>query len=270
MSIEKLLKNIRVKVYKEDLSESTKRNYLMRMKLFIMHFNTTDPTLLSATKVNNYLDKVLDTNISSSTKRAHYRSIILLYKFLDHPIKIKSRSLPDPKNDELPDIYTKKQIIAYSKKINDKKQQLIFLLLYSTGIRLNNVVNIKIKDLNFKKNTITLVANKKSFDHIFPVSLKEKIIKYAKNKDKDEYLFLSSRNDQYSSHTLNHHFRKAQEDHQLKYHITVLSLKASAIVHLIKDGYSEGFIENKFGLTHSPILQKISKKYSKHDNVDLL
>jgi site-specific recombinase XerD len=274
MTIDTMLKSLKTKVHNEYLSDSTKRTYFTHIKKLILHFHEKDKisnlNSLSSVKVNNYVKNMINSDLAPSSKRAMLRSIILLCKLLKNDIVIKSYTLPDEKHDEIPEIYTKKQILSYCDKIQDKKQQLIFLLLFSTGLTMRQVVKLKVKDVDLSKNRITLNDNKDGFHNIYPIVLKNDIKALVKKRDGEDPLFMSLRNKSYHPRTIQHHFQKAQTDHNLKYSINIYSIKASAIVYLIKEGYSEDFLYKKFGLTQSPVIKKLIKIYTKHKNIDII
>ena len=143
-----------------------------------------------------------------------------------------------PKTDKkLPDFIKQEEIALLAEKISfdnnfqGKRDKLIIELLYGTGIRLSELINLQEKDINFREHTIK-VLGKRNKERIipYPITINETIIDYLNSKkesglnntllivtDKDKkaypkliyrtvtkYLSLVTTNESKSPHTLRH------------------------------------------------------------------
>ena len=157
-------------------------------------------TELKLTKeiIHDFIDS---KNIKSSTK-SKYASVIrafckylILFHNLDIYI-INERKYPRNYDFE-PYIYSDAEIINFFKTIdllnNDirkKDLKLIFEILYCSGLRISECLNIKINNIDFNNNSIKIVNTKNNLDRIIVISdnLINKIIKQKNNSD---YLFIN-------------------------------------------------------------------------------
>lgn len=157
-------------------------------------------TELKLTKeiIHDFIDS---KNVKSSTK-SKYTSVIrafckylILFHNLDIYI-INERKYPRNYDFE-PYIYSDAEIINFFKAIdllnNDirkKDLKLIFEILYCSGLRISECLNIKINNIDFNNNSIKIVNTKNNLDRIIVISdnLINKIIKQKNNSD---YLFIN-------------------------------------------------------------------------------
>ena len=156
------------------------------------------------------------------------KEIIGLRAILNHMIKNK---YIDKLNFEFTKLKTEKAIIPSIKKedlnriINymnnskiTNKNKLIFYLMLTTGIRTNELLHIKNKNINIEEMTIYLEFTKTGhprFIYINP-SLKELILKVKNNY---EFLFTDENNNQMTSNGIKMFFRHLKED----VHVDILS-----------------------------------------------
>lgn len=96
-----------------------------------------------------------------------------------------------PKVDDLEKFYG---------QINNPVHKLIFKFLEQTGLRISEMCNLKVEDINFDKNTIFISQGKGKKDRIVPFGnrLKEKVQIYLNGKN-NKYLFESIRNSKFST-----------------------------------------------------------------------
>ena len=157
-------------------------------------------TELKLTKeiIHDFIDS---KNVKSSTK-SKYTSVIrafckylILFHNLDIYI-INERKYPRNYDFE-PYIYSDAEIVNFFKAIdllnNDirkKDLKLIFEILYCSGLRISECLNIKINNIDFNNNSIKIVNTKNNLDRIIVISdnLINKIIKQKNNSD---YLFIN-------------------------------------------------------------------------------
>ena len=86
--------------------------------------------------------------------------------------------------------------IKFESGFKGQRDKLIIELFYLTGMRLSELINIKIKDLNFNNFEVKVIGKRKK-ERIIPLS--DKIIKSIKmiidNKNPEDYLFTNTKGD---------------------------------------------------------------------------
>ena len=111
----------------------------------------------------------------------------------------------------LPDILTKAEVLEILSSISNDKHRLIISLLYGSGLRVSEVCNLKIKDLDFA-NLALKIRNTKGHKDRFTL-LSEKIVKSLKNltegRGGNEYIFLTLHKRKYTIRTVQKIFSNA-------------------------------------------------------------
>jgi len=230
----------------KSLSENTIKNYFRDL---IDYFNYLNQNNLSAFKsikpehIRKMLSFLIDkgfSRLSISRKISAIKSYITFLEKFNYSSDNYSELITIPKKTRiLPKVMTEKEINQLIKhvEINTKKNlrdDALIELLYSTGLRVSEVANLKIGDINFEKSEIKILGKgNKQRVVIFNNKSKEKIIKYLKNDKRlislntgalfqnkykqslsprsiqrllKKYLNFSGINSKYSTHTLRHTF----------------------------------------------------------------
>lgn len=113
---------------------------------------------------------------------------------------------------------------------------LIFMLLLYTGARRNELINIKISDIDFENNAIILSKTKNGYPRIvfFKDFIKENLLKYIALKDR-EFLFYNFR--------YNHRFTPENLSAMFRYDKNILNLKNYS-AHMLRHTFATLMVEN--------------------------
>ena len=230
----------------KSLSENTIKNYFRDL---IEYFNYLNQNNLSAFKsikpehIRKMLSFLIDrgfSKLSISRKISAIKSYLTFLEKFNYSSDNFSELITIPKKTRsLPKVMTEKEINQLIKhvEVNTKKNlrdDALIELLYSTGLRVSEIANLKIGDINFEKSEIKILGKgNKQRVVIFNNKSKEKIIKYLKNDKRlislktealfqnkfkqtlsprsiqrllKKYLNFSGINSKYSTHTLRHTF----------------------------------------------------------------
>lgn len=154
-------------------SKRTQEAYWNWIKKFIIFNGTKHPSELTD-KINDYLLHLrIEKNSSPKTIRLAGSAILFLYqKVLD--VKVPYIELPRSENRKLPAVFTEEEaikIIDYLSGVD----KLAASLMYASGLRVGEVVRLRIKDIDFKYNQITIRSGKGDKDRFvnLPKSLIE-------------------------------------------------------------------------------------------------
>ena len=166
-----------VEMYSEDLrlknySQNTISNYCSQVKCFLEYFNkvATKPSEISEKQIKEWL--LLANSINGRKHRIS--AVKLFYKYTGKQ-PLKFRYIEYPRSEKkLPQIIEKQFLLDQIAKIQNKKHKAIIALAYSTGMRVSEVCNLKISDIDSKRMVITIRQSKGRKDRI--VGLSEKIL----------------------------------------------------------------------------------------------
>jgi len=241
-------------------SENTNRVYLFYISEFLDETSNIYPTKLSGEDFQNYLDNYNFSSISQQNQVIN--AIRFLYKYgLERTYEKVSFERPRGEK-KLPRIIEKDFLIDKINKIENLKHKSIISIAYSTGLRVSEVLNLKISDIDSKRMVINIVNGKGRKDRIVPLSKKvlELLRKYWLKFKPDAYLFNGQASLQYSKSSCNAIIRKyiGEEFH---FHL----LRHSCATTLLESGVDLRIIQKLLG--HSSV--KTTEIYT-HVSTDLL
>ncbi len=162
-----------VKMYSEDLrfanySENTIRNYAAQVELFLRYFNdlATKPSEISEKMIKTWLKQAQTVN---SIK--HRLSAVKLFYKLTGKQPLKFRYIEYPRSERrLPRVIDNGYILSRIHRIDNLKHKAILMLAYSVGLRVSEVVNLRIEDIDSARMLIAIRQAKGKKDRIVPLS----------------------------------------------------------------------------------------------------
>lgn len=249
-------KNLKIpRVYIQKLilkgyAENTQRNYCAAFLKFIKHFNSTSLKAINENDVRNYLEHLITVEKASTSKvNIALNSIKFYYEtVLDLPrlfIKIERPR----KSKKLPKVLSKDEIQDLLLYTNNIKHKSIISLLYSSGLRRSEVINLKIVDIDSKRMLIKVCGAKgfkDRFTVLTPTMLQLLRTYYNAHKPK-EYLFEGTYNSQYSSSSVLNVVTKAALKAGILKRVTPHMLRHSFATHLLESGTSLRHIQLLLG-----------------------
>ncbi len=225
-------------------SDRTIKSYLFYIKQFLDN-TKIPPTRLKSNDFQSYLDQYDFTSISQQNQVIN--AIRFLYKFgLDK--KYDKVSFKRPKSEKkLPVVIDGEFIKEQLLKIENLKHKTILTLTYSVGLRVSEVINLKIEDIDSKRMIIHIKNAKGRKDRIVPLSqtVLELLRNYFKEYKPKEYLFNGQNSLQYSSNSCNKIVKKYLGE---QYHIH--QLRHSCFTNLLESGTDLRLIQKIAGHTN--------------------
>ena len=190
--IEELEKVCKLKGYSKD----TFRSYSYFINDYI-NFTKKTSLNLNNESVKSYL---LTKDVKTNTSRLAYASLRFFFtNILNRPFTTEQVPIKK-KEKQLPKVISKKRILEIISNTKNLKHKIIIKLLYSTGMRLSELINLKRCDINFENNTVKINKGKGKKDRITIISksLQLDLLKYySKSIFKTDYL-LEGRSGKYS------------------------------------------------------------------------
>lgn len=178
-------------------SDRTIKSYLFYINQFLED-TTIPPTKLTSQNFQCYLNNYRFTSISQQNQIIN--SIRFLYKFGLNK-KYDKVSFKRPKSEKkLPKVINGSFIRNQLSKVENIKHKAILTLTFSVGLRVSEIVNIRIEDIDSKRMLIHIKNAKGRKDRIVPLSEKVLILlrEYYKKYKPKEYLFNGQNSSRYS------------------------------------------------------------------------
>jgi len=167
---ERVLEKLSQQVSLRGQSKSTLDNYGRRIALFVIHFKQL-PDQVCEDEINEYL--VALARDPKSPSRSSFKHMVygLRYYYRLLGMNKKAIALPSLKREtKLPIILNRSELKELFAAPTLLKQRIVLTLIYSAGLRGQEVINLKISDVDFERMTIHIRQSKFKKDRIVPLS----------------------------------------------------------------------------------------------------
>jgi site-specific recombinase XerD len=222
-------------------SINTINNYLYHINMFLNNCKTY-PTSLSSKDFQFYLDNYKFTSISQQNQVIN--AIRFLYKeVLNKKYDKVSFKRPKPEK-KLPKVIDGEHIKLQLSKINNLKHKSILTLTYSVGLRVSEIVNLRIEDIDSKRMLIHIKNAKGKKDRIVPLSqtVLDLLRKYYKRYKPKEYLFNGQSSLTYSIGSCQKIYKKYIDNNS-----SIHTLRHSSATGLLENGTDIRVIQKLLG-----------------------
>lgn len=228
-------------------SQKTIKAYLYYNRHFL-GFTRKNPRIICNEDIKIYLESLVDKGVSSSTislainsLKFYYKNILRRRFFYDikHPKKIK----------RLPVVLSKSEIKSILNSISNIKRQLIIALIYAAGLRVSEVVRLKVENFDFDRKIFIIRQSKGLKDRrvLIPGKLNRYLYDLVLDKNKDDYVFSNNQGGRLTERTIQKVFEKALKNAKIKKPATCHSLRHSFATHLLEKGVDIRYIQELLG-----------------------
>ena len=228
--LNKLSEELRLRKY----SKLTEKAYLSIIRNFISSGLSPREFLLK------YSDK------SRSYMRSAYFALMF---FHENVLRQKfDEGIPLAKNKtKLPIVLNKDEVNKMFESTLNLKHRLVLMFLYYTGIRLNELVNIKWEDIDFQRDTIHLKTTKGEKERVIFLHDKLKNFIYYFNIKGEGFVFMSNFGKKYDKRTIQVIVGNSAKRAGIQKKITPHTLRHSFATHLLEAGADIRYIQKLLG-----------------------
>lgn len=220
-------------------SESTLKNYIRRIALFVVHFGML-PEQIDPEEINEYLVSLARDPKSPSRSSFKHMVYGLRYYYRLLGMNKNAIALPSLKGDtKLPVILNQQELKELFSTPTLLKQRIVLTLIYSAGLRGQEVINLKISDIDFERRTIHIRQSKYKKDRIVPLanSMMVGLKKYLAAENPHIWLFNGKDPDgRYSVKGLSWVMRETLKKTSISKDVNLHSLRHSYATHLLEQG----------------------------------
>jgi integrase/recombinase XerD len=246
MKNQKIIKICEEKFIYLNYSIQTRKNYLSHIKCFLESLGDKQIIHCNSNDFQSYLDNYSFTSVSQQNQIIN--AIRFLYKFGLNK-KYDKVSFKRPKSEKkLPQIIDTQFILDQLSKIENIKHKTILTLTFSVGLRVSEIINLKIEDIDSKRMIIHIKNAKGRKDRLVPLSqnVLELLRKYYLEYKPVEYMFNGQNSNQYSIKSCQNIFKKYIDPNG---HIH--TLRHSCFTNLLENGTDLRIIQKIAGHTSS-------------------
>lgn len=156
-----------------------------------------------------------------------------------------------PKKDrKLPVVLSQEEVSCLLSSVSNLKHKVLLMLLYSAGLRVSEVVRLRIGDVDFQRKLIHIKGAKGRKDRytILSDAGSEALQKYVKEYGQSKWLFPSQDRERHiTTRTVEKIFSNACQKADIKKSATVHSLRHSFATHLLESGVDLRYIQELLG-----------------------
>lgn len=230
-------------------SPRTIEAYQNCVEVFFRQTNKT-PNQITKKDVGEFLDKLMESGRSGGTIHVYLNALKFYFEeILGRNFRLDIKYCKRP--ERLPEVLTKEETINILEAIKNPKHKLMISLLYGAGLRVSELLNLRVGDINFENKYGFVRHGKGNKDRIF--ILPEKILNQLKeliqleNLSKEDFMFLTNRNERYSPRTIAEIIKKSCEINGIKRKIHPHTMRHSFATHLIQNGNSVNEVQSLLG-----------------------
>lgn len=157
------------------------------------------------------------------------------------------------KENYLPEVLSEDEVALLIKSIQNLKHKALIMTIYSGGLRISELINLRIKDIDSDRMQIRISQSKGKKDRYTLLSKKTLLIlrDYFKEYNPKEWLFEGENGGQYANRSIQNILRAAVEKTGIKKRITVHTLRHSFATHLLENGTDIRYIQSLLGHSSS-------------------
>jgi site-specific recombinase XerD len=235
-------------------SMNTIKNYYscFHTYLYFCHLNKIDFEKATGKEINDYVIKIATYNKHSpSTSHQMINAVKYYYKnILGININELIITVQRPqKNNDLPKILNKKQVETIINKCENIKHKTMMSLLYAAGLRVGELINLKVSDIDGERKLIYIRKGKGKKDRT--TMLSDKLLslmrEYYKDYKPKDFLFEGQYGGGYTSSSLRAILGKACKEGKIRGKPTLHWLRHSFATHLLEGGTDIRYIQELLG-----------------------
>ena len=270
MTNQEILEKMKKDMKMRNFSHYTYEAYLRKTKDMMRYFEREIENLTTE-ELRDFLLKYLKEERKLSDRSINYYNSVIRFVYevtLDKVLNKKQLPMRKEKKTVYK-VLTKEELSTFFNIVEDYKFKTIFMLIYGSGLRIGEVVNLHVGDIDSKNMRIFVregKGNKERYTILSQASL-EMMRKYWKIRGKVETdkLFLNELNKPINQYVIRTHFRKYRRKAKLDEKVTVHTLRHCFATDLIERGAT--LIQVKELMGHSNI--RSTMEYVHIANIDI-
>ena len=231
-------------------SENTIKVYCSLFREFIQFYSSINPEEITENEIRKYQDYLVKKRkISISTQNQAINAIKFYYEkvlghdkgdfYIERPISEK----------RLPEVISERELLQMLKVTDNIKHKSIIVVLYSSGIRRGELINLRIKDIDFDKKIIFVRAGKGKKDRTTILANHTALVlnKYLKLYRPNYWLFEGMERKKYSPTSIASILKKASIKARLNKIVRPHMLRHSFATHMLEQGVDLRYIQTLLG-----------------------
>ena len=271
MTNEQIISKMKEDMKMRGFSHWTEESYLLKTKDIMKYFKKPMEEV-EIEELRNFLLKYLREERKLSERSVNYYNSVIRFMYEVTMDKlINKKQLPMRKKKKtVYKVLTKEELSTFFNCVDDYKFKTIFMLAYGSGLRIGEIVNLHISDIDSKKMRIFVregKGNKERYTMLSKTSLEMLRTYWSKYRKpvKSDKIFLTELDEPMTVGVIRENFRKYRRKAGLNEKVTMHTLRHCYATNLIENGAT--LIQVKELMGHSNI--RSTMEYVHVANIDL-
>ena len=229
---------------------NTRKTYVNNISQFLNYFSQRNPLEINHKDVFRYIQhKINDQQISFSAQKGIVGAIKLFYKTLYHKNLQIDYIYPDRQEYKLPKVLSQQDIKTILDTLENIKHKAIIMTIYACGLRLHELIDLELTDIDCNRMTIRIKNSKGNRDREVMLSekLKTLIHQYRLSYQPKKYLFEGQAGGKYHPRSVQELFSKTLKKAKILKPASVHTLRHSFATHLIEQGTDIRIVQELLG-----------------------
>lgn len=230
------------------LSPRTIKSYLMHNERFLA-FTGKSARSVTTEDIREYLTYLRVRGNYSNTSLNQAISALKFY-YQDVLRRRVFVTLRRPKRERsLPVVFTRSEVVRVIESMSNPKHQLLLALAYSAGLRVSEVVSLRVQDIDMEGLTIHIKAAKGARDRVtvFAAKILPDLRAFVRDKRPREFVFTRYDGKKIAIRTAQKVFEYALAHSGIMKPATFHSLRHSFATHLLENGFDLRYVQELLG-----------------------
>lgn len=231
-------------------SESTIKTYFTFIADFFHYIKNKPIVELNNKDVELFIEDVFVPRKMSISSQRQLISAIKLFKAFYPECNIEEIKLTRPKKSKLlPTVLSKEQIIDLLRCTKNLKHRAILAMIYSAGLRISELLNLKLCEIDIDRRQILVKNSKGRRDRniILAESFIPLLLNYLNSYTPSTHFVEGPTGEKYSAESIRAFLRKSCKAAEIKKHVTPHTLRHSYATHLLENGIDLRYIQELLG-----------------------
>lgn len=227
-------------------SEATKSNYKSQVLCFLNYFkNEIEPKSIDNEKIKLWLLQAQTIN-----SRKHRLCALNSFYKITVGMPSKIQKIPYPKSEKkLPIVLSQQEVQRMFTVCENLKHKAILALLYSCGLRVSELINLKWSNIDRSRRIINIIAGKGNKDRqvMLDSSLIPLLEKYYYEYKTKTYILNGQFSDKYSSTSVNQVMKQLAEKAGISKRVYTHLMRHNCFTHMVENGTDINLIQRLAG-----------------------
>ena len=249
LSLTRLFGAIQDNLEQRAYSPQTIRAYLGQLRHFVQDINLTNPQNVSGDDIRTYLEGLVTEGKSRSTVDQAYNALSYFYKAVyNHDLILDGFKRPRKKKLK-PVVLTVSEVLKIAVSAENLKHRLMIELAYTAGLRVSELVAVKVQHVNLDKLMLFVpgIGKLDTRTTIFFASLQDALHRQIGNKKPGDYLFPSEQGGKLTTRSVTKFFKVALNTSGIEKQVTPHSLRQSFTAFMLAKGTDRVAVQTLLG-----------------------